>query len=116
MQHRHHGRILKREKAARVALLRALARGVIFSKSIITTEARAKEMRPYLERLITKERKGGLALHRKVAATLGKDAALRMKKNVVPALGGRTSGFLRITKIGRRKSDAARMVHISLVE
>ncbi len=116
MRHRRRGRILKREKAGRKALLRALMRGIVFSKSIVTTEARAKEVRPHLERLITKERRGTLAAHREVVTMLGKDAAIRMKKNIVPALGERTSGYLRITKIGQRSSDASRMVHISLVE
>jgi len=118
MQHRRVGRILKRKKGQRTALLRSLMRAVVVSrsKSIITTSAKAKEMRPRLERLITKEKSGTLAGHRAVVVELGKDAASRLKKDIVPSFSSRSSGYLRITKMGPRKSDSAKMVQISFVE
>lgn len=118
MRHRQKGRILKREKGPRTALLRSLMRAVVMSKSksIHTTETRAKEIRPRLERLITKEKSGTLAGHRHVVSEIGKEAAYRLKKDLLPLLNLRTSGYLRITKIGPRKSDSARMAHISFIE
>lgn len=116
MQHRRKGRVFHREQGPRKALLRSLARGLIFSNAIITTEAKAKELRPHIERLITKARKSTLAHHRQVIAVVGEDATARLKKNILPKLEKRSSGYTRITKFGVRTSDASRMARISFVD
>ena len=116
MRHRRKGRLLHRKSGERASLIYSLMRSLVLHKAIVTTEARGKELRPYLERLITKERRGTLPLHREVVATIGKDAAHKMKNEILPLVGERKGGYLRIVKMGRRKSDASRMVHVRFVE
>ena len=116
MQHRRKGRILQREKGPRKALLDSLMRALILKNGIFTTEARGKEMRPRLERLITQEKAGTLAAHRRLVATVGPDAAAKMKRDILPQMINRTGGYIRIEKVGVRKSDASRMVRVSFVE
>lgn len=115
MQHRRKGRILKRERGQREALIHSLMRSLVIKGAIVTTEARAKEIRPRLEKLITKEKTGTISADRKAAALIGKDAAGHLKKDILTRLESRKSGFLRITKLGPRKSDSSRMVQISFV-
>lgn len=116
MRHRRKGRILKREKGQRGALIRSLMRSLILGRGIITTQARAKEVRPHLERLITKARSKTLANRRWVMEAVGRDAASRIERELLPRIGGRTSGFLRITRHSVRKSDASEMSYISFVD
>lgn len=116
MKHRKKGRILKRESAQRDALMRSLARSIILHGKVVTTEARAKAVRPYVERLISREQKTGLAGHRHVAALLGKDTAQHLRSDILPKLKARPGGFLRITKYAIRKGDAARLSMISFVD
>ena len=116
MRHRRTGRILGRRLNQRRALLRSLMRAVVLSDRITTTESRAKELRPHLERLITKEKTGTLAHHRYVVSEIGIDAASRLKKEILPKIGGRSSGFVRITKRPNRRSDAAQMVTLGFVD
>lgn len=99
-----------------MALLRSLARAVVLEGGIVTTEARAKEVRPRLERLITKAKTGTIANRRLLVAEIGKDAASTMHKEILPKLASRTSGYVRITKRGLRQSDASRMVQLSFVD
>ena len=116
MQHRRRGRILKREKGQREALIRSLMRSIVMKSAVVTTEAKAKEVRRHLERLVTKEIRGTLAGHRSTAAAIGKDAAARLKKEVVPKIGERKGGYLRIVKYGVRISDGSRMARIGFVD
>jgi len=116
MRHRRVGRILKRERGQRDALLKSLMRSLVLKNAIVTTEAKAKEVRPRLERLVTKEIKGTLAGHREVISRIGNDAAGRLKKDIVPRVGARKGGYLRITKHGIRKGDGARLARISFVD
>ncbi len=115
MKHRRSGVILKRKKGPREALLRSLARALVLKESILTTEAKAKATRPGIERLITKAKKGTLAMQRFIVAEIGPDAARRLKTTLLPKLESRTSGYIRITHEGVRKSDSARMARISFV-
>ena len=91
-------------------------RALVLKHAIITTEAKAKAVRPELERVVTRARKGDLAGFRYIVSVVGKDAALRLKKDVLPAIKDRRGGYLRITKFGVRKSDAAHMARISFVD
>ncbi|MBI2052785.1 MAG: 50S ribosomal protein L17 [Candidatus Ryanbacteria bacterium] len=116
MRHRKKGRLLHRKSGERTSLIRGLMRSLVLYKTIITTEARGKELRPHLEQLITKERRGTLPLHREVMAAIGKDAAKKIKEEILPALGDRRGGYLRIIKMGSRKSDASRMVQVRFIE
>ena len=116
MQHRRVGRKLHRVKRQKMALMRSLVREIILHTSIVTTEAKAKELRPRIERLVTKARKGTLANRRAIISLIGKEASIIMNKEIIPAVGSRTSGFVRIIKKAVRKSDASRMVFIQFVD
>ncbi len=116
MRHRRVGRKLKREKGPRAALLRSLMRSIVIKNAIVTTQTKAKAVRPVLERLVTRAKHGALADYRLVAATIGKDAALRLKKDIVPKLSNRHGGYVRIIKYGVRRSDSAHMARIGFVD
>ena len=116
MRHRRVGRKLHRERGQRDALLRSLARSLVLKGSIITTEARAKTVRPYVEPLVTREKSGALAGHRAVIAKIGQDAATKLKADILPKFSNRAGGYTRIIKRGIRVSDASRMATIRFVE
>ncbi|MBI4121558.1 MAG: 50S ribosomal protein L17 [Candidatus Ryanbacteria bacterium] len=116
MRDRRVGRKLKREIGPRRALLRSLMRAVVLKRAVVTTEAKAKAVRPVLERVVTRARKDNLEGIRLAASVLGKDAASHLKKNILPAIKERNGGYLRITKFGVRRSDSARMARISFVD
>ena len=116
MQHRRKGRKLHRVKNQRTALMRSLMRAAILKHTILTTEAKAKEVRPHLERLVTKARRGTLTDYRMIISQVGKDGASALKKTVVPALATRTSGYTRVIKHVRRKSDGAKMAFIEFID
>ncbi len=115
MRHRRVGRKLHRERDQREALMRSLARSLVMKESIITTEAKAKAVRPYVERLVSKSKSATLAGHRVVAGEIGPDAARKLKNDIVPKFSGRAGGYTRITKRGARKTDSARMATIAFV-
>lgn len=116
MRHRRVGRKLHRERDQRTALARALARSLVLKRAIMTTEAKAKSVRPFVERLVTKEKSGTLAAHRVVAAAIGQDAAKKLKNDIVPKFSERRGGYTRIIRRGVRRSDAAPMATIQFVE
>jgi large subunit ribosomal protein L17 len=116
MRHRNSGAILDRKAGPRLALIRGLVTSIVLHEKIDTTAARAKAVRPILERLVTKARTGTLADRREVARSLLTEGAVRKMMEVVgPRYAGRNGGYLRITKLGARKGDAASMVQISFV-
>ncbi|MDO8183897.1 MAG: 50S ribosomal protein L17 [bacterium] len=99
---------LGREKNQRLALLRTLAVSLIKHGRIKTTEAKAKALRPFVEKMVTKARSGNLASERLVISQLGqKTAAYKLIKEVAPRMKGRPGGYLRIIKISSRRADAA---------
>lgn len=116
MRHRRVGRKLHRERNQRAALMRSLARSLVLKGAIVTTEARAKAVRPYVERLVTRAKSGVLTGYRVVSAEIGNDAAKKLKHDILPKFSDRRGGYTRIIKRPVRMSDAARMATISFVE
>lgn len=109
---------LKRNVAHRTALLKNLAQALIKHERIITTVAKAKALRPYVEKLITKGKKGDLANRRLVFVGLNNHKVLTHKlfEDVALRYKNRNGGYTRIYKIGKRSGDAAEMAMIELVE
>lgn len=109
------GKILGRKRGARKALMSSLASNLVINSKIKTTEARAKELRRYIEPLITKASAGSLASVRILNSRLNSRAAktLHDQSKDAKKQGG---GYTRITKIGKRKSDAASMVYMEIIK
>ena len=97
-------------------LLSGLASSLIRDGKIKTTEARAKAVRPVVEKLITRAKKGDLASRRIVLKTLtDRDIVHKLFSEVAPQYGERNGGYTRIVKLGYRKGDAAPMALIELI-
>ena len=116
---RHHSNIRKfgRTTDARRAFLRSLARALLLKERIKTTEARAKELRPFVETLITKGKEDTLASRRIVISRLGGqgDVADRIFRTIAPRYKERPGGYTRVTKVNTRPGDASPMAVIELV-
>ena len=107
---------MDREKPARESLLRNLAASVILFEKVKTTEAKAKAVRPLVEKYITVGKKPTLASRRQLLSFFYTDHPVKKILEVLgPRYEKRTGGYTRIIKVGHRKSDAADMVSIELV-
>jgi len=116
MRHRKAGRQLRRTSEQRLALLRNLAISLIQHGAIETTEAKAKELRPFVEKLITKSKTGTLHARRLAGRHVHtRSAADKLFHDVGPAFATRTGGYTRILKTGFRKGDGAEMARIELI-
>lgn len=117
MRHHKQKRTLGRPSNQRVALLRSLARSLIIHDKIQTTEARAKELRPFIEKLVTRSRSDTLASRRLVTRRLGNDpvTAKKLFSTIGPKYKDRSGGYTRITKLTTQKSDARSMAQIEFV-
>ncbi|MCC6829337.1 MAG: 50S ribosomal protein L17 [Novosphingobium sp.] len=117
MRHKHGGRKLQRTSAHRRALLRNLASSLIKHEQITTTTPKARELRPYIEKLITLGKRGGLSNRRLADARLLDDAQLVKLFDVLATrYADRNGGYTRIIKAGIRASDAAPIAIIELVD
>jgi large subunit ribosomal protein L17 len=117
LRHRKAGRKLGRDSAQRKALYANLASALIEHGRIKTTEAKAKEVRPIVEEMITLGKRGDVAAHRHAVAFLrSKAIAHTLFADVAPRFADRPGGYTRIIKIGPRQGDAARMVYLELVD
>ncbi len=117
MRHRYGGRKLQRTSAHRIALFRNMAAALIKHEQITTTVAKAKELRPYVEKLVTLAKKGGLSNRRLAHARLLDDAQLTKLFDVLAErYATRNGGYTRIIKAGIRKSDASPMAIIEFVD
>ncbi|MFT4028036.1 MAG: 50S ribosomal protein L17 [Novosphingobium sp.] len=117
MRHKVGHRKLQRTSAHRAALLRNLSAALIKHEQITTTTAKARELRPYLEKLITLAKRGGLSNRRLAHARLLDDTQLTKLFDVLaPRYADRQGGYTRIIKAGIRASDAAPIAVIELVE
>ncbi|MCK4781949.1 50S ribosomal protein L17 [Candidatus Parcubacteria bacterium] len=110
------GRKFNRETAQRKALLRALICAVVLEEKVKTTEIKAKEVSGFVEKYITKAKKGDLACRRLLARYLNKGAVKKIVDEIAPKYKGRKGGYTRIIKLGPRKSDGAKMAIIELVK
>lgn len=116
-RHGYQGRKLGRERDQRRALIKGLATSLVEYEAIETTLPKAKEVVPYLEKLITKAKKGDLANRRAVIAGLSTQAAaFKLVDAIAPQLGGRVSGHLRIEKTRLRVGDNAQLARVSFVD
>ena len=117
MRHKVGHRKLQRTSAHRVALLRNMAAALIKHEQIQTTTAKARELRPYAEKLITLAKRGGLSNRRLAHARLLDEAQLtKLFDELGPRYANRQGGYTRIVKAGIRASDAAPIAIIELVD
>lgn len=117
MRHGHSGRKLQRKTGHRHALLRNLAAALVKHEQITTTLAKARELRPYTEKLITLAKRGGLSNRRLAMSRIGDDVQLKKLFEVLAErYAGREGGYTRVIKAGYRASDAAPMAVIELVD
>ena len=117
MRHRRAGRKLGRDAAHRRALYANLAGALIEHGRIKTTQAKAKEVRPIAEQMITLARRGDLAARRKAISYLrSPDVVHKLFAEVAPRFADRPGGYSRIVKLGARQGDAAEMVYLELVD
>ena len=100
----------------RRAFLKSLAANLVLKEKIKTTEARAKEMRSLVERLISYGKKNDLASRRAIAAVLPSSAAKKVYKEIAPRFVERKGGYTRVTKLGQRMSDGAKMAFIEFMK
>ena len=97
-------------------MIRNLVADVIENGKIKTTETRAKEIKPVIDRMITIAKKGDLAAKRQVLSELNNEAAMhKLFEEIAPKYTDRNGGYTRITKIGPRRGDAALIVQIELI-
>lgn len=116
-RHGYKGRKFGRERDQRRALLKGLATSLVMEEKIETTLPKAKELVRYIEKLITKAKKGDLTNRRAVIAGLSTQlAATKLVDQVAPQLTGRTSGHVRVERTRLRVGDGAQMATIEFVD
>jgi large subunit ribosomal protein L17 len=115
--HKIDGRKFGRQTGPRKALYKSLIVAVLRYEQIRTTEARAKEVRGMVERIITLAKDGSLANRRRIISELPNEPLVidKLINEIAPKYGDRTSGYTRLVKIGARNGDAAPMVQLELV-
>jgi large subunit ribosomal protein L17 len=117
MRHRKTGRKLSRTAAHRKATLRNMASSLFRHGRITTTTAKAKELRPFAERLITLAKRGDLHARRLAARKISeRDVLGKLFDELGPRYETRPGGYTRILKLGNRQGDAAEMALIELVD
>lgn len=115
-RHSYTGRKLQRAAGPRKALIRGQITSLILHEGITTTEAKAKEVAPYFERLVTKAKQGDLAGQRAVRKmVLTEDASLKLINELAPAWNERHGGYTRVVKLGFRRGDNAPLARLALV-
>lgn len=116
-RHGYKGRKFGRERDQRRALLKGLATSLVMEERIETTLPKAKELVRYIEKIITKAKKGDLANRRAVIAALStQTAAFKLVDQIAPQLTGRTSGHVRVERTRLRVGDGAQMAIIEFVD
>jgi large subunit ribosomal protein L17 len=117
VRHAKAGRKLGRDSAHRKALYSNLAGALITHGRIETTEAKAKAVKPFAEKLITLGKRGDLHARRQALAALrNNDVVHELFADVAPRFAERAGGYTRIVKLGPRQGDAAAMVYLELVD
>jgi len=116
MRHRIKGKQLSRTASHKKALLANMATSLFKHERIETTQAKAKELRPYAERIITLARRGDLHARRLAEARLkDRDVTQRLFKEIAPRFATRPGGYTRIIKLGHRVGDGAEIARIELL-
>ncbi|HEY4515818.1 MAG TPA: 50S ribosomal protein L17 [Candidatus Paceibacterota bacterium] len=115
MRHGNANRKFGRVRKQRKALLNSLARSLVLHEKIKTTEPKAKELRPFVEKLVTSGKKATVAAHRSLATVIGSAATKILVSKISKKYEDRRGGFTRIVKLGNRKSDGSPMAVIEFV-
>ena len=117
MRHQKTRHKLSRDASHRKALLRNLCREVIEHERIRTSQAKAKAVKPEMEKLITLAKRGDLHARRQALSALGQNkfTVHKLFEEIAPRYAERSGGYTRILKLGPRRSDATEMVYIELV-
>ncbi len=117
MRHGNNKRKFGRVRKVRTALMNTLALNLIVRGKIKTTEPKAKELRPFIEKLVTSAKKGDLATRRLVISTLAnrRPEVKKLFDVIAPKYKGRSGGYTRVVKLGVRISDGAPMAIIEFV-
>ncbi len=116
MRHHVKGRSFGRPTNQRTALMRSLARSLILHERISTTEAKAKELRPMIEKIITKAQEDTVANRRLISARLGGDEEAMAKVfAIAPRYAGRPGGYTRIIKRSATATDGRKTAYIAFV-
>ncbi|HEX2792237.1 MAG TPA: 50S ribosomal protein L17 [Candidatus Paceibacterota bacterium] len=116
MRHHHKGRTFGRTHDQRVALMRGLMRSLIIHERISTTEAKAKELRPAIEKLVSHARKDTVANRRLVASRLDDDeATAKLFTAIAPRYAERPGGYTRIVKRAATATDGRKQAYIAFV-
>lgn len=117
MRHRVKGRKLGRTASHRSALMRALTTSLLKYKRVKTTEAKAKEARIFVDKLITKAKKNDLHSKRQVMSVISdREVVKELFSEILPKIGERPGGYTRVVKLGNRVGDAAAMAILELVD
>jgi large subunit ribosomal protein L17 len=115
MRHLKKGRKFSRKRGVRIAFMKSLAFNLVTKEKIKTTEARARELRPFIEKFVTRAKIDNVNNRRILTAKLGKPAAQKLFAKISPKYKERNGGYVRITKLPSRKSDASKMAIIEFV-
>ncbi|HUC95437.1 MAG TPA: 50S ribosomal protein L17 [Candidatus Saccharimonadia bacterium] len=116
-RHGYKGRKFNRQKDQRRALIKGLAESFILNETIETTLPKAKEIRPYIEKLITKAKVNNLHSRRMIIRSVNTiDAAHKLIDEIAPKLTSRSSGYLRITKTVSRRGDNTQLARVEFVD
>jgi len=117
MRHKVNGRKFDRPGDERRALLRGLVGDLMRHERLKTTEAKAKEVRPIAERMITLGKDGTVSARRQALAYINdKDVVKKLFEDIGPRFSARPGGYTRIIKLGTRKGDGAQIAQLELVE
>ena len=117
MRHRKQRHKLSRDTAHRKALLRTMSKQIIEHERIKTSQAKAKAVKPEVEKLITLAKRGDLHARRQLLSKLGQDkfTVHKLVEEIAPRYAERPGGYTRIVKLGPRRSDSTEMVLIEFV-
>ena len=116
MRHLKKGRKFGRTRDQRRALLRNLLFELIMRERVVTAEAKAKELSPLIEKMVTRARTGTVAARRILAQRLPQSAVAKLVATLAPRFARRPGGYTRIVKLGPRKSDGSRQALIEFIK
>ncbi len=116
MRHKKKGRKFKRSKEQEIAMFRSLSSSLIEKEKITTTEAKAKELRGFTEKAITRAKEDSLSNRRLLLKNFSNKIVKKLLKELGPKYKNRKGGYTRIIKINPRQGDAAKMAIIELVK
>jgi len=115
MNHHKANRKFGRERKVRSGLMKSLALALVLKGKIKTTDAKARELRPMVEKMVSTGRAGTLVARRKLVSEIGSIGAEKLVKDISPRYKARTGGYTRITKLPARLSDGSLMAVIEFV-